>query len=210
MKIIKIFTFIFLITTVSCITTKKGNHFRDDIDIIVWQEHSKLEFNDFKAEVKPLEFKKINDVVAACASGIWMDPRKNFRFIWDGKVNNIQIFAYFSKKESWFEPSSFSKEILEHEQLHFDISELIARKLREKINSYSKAITQDQLHFEYENFSLELRKLQEQYDYEVLQDSNGNEQLKWNIKIKNEISKLDLYKNAEIHIKSAKTGIPIF
>lgn len=53
----------------------------------------------------------------------------------------VDVYAYFSPRQSWYHKDMADDHLLSHEQLHFDITELYARKLRKKIATYS--FTQD-------------------------------------------------------------------
>ena len=48
---------------------------------------------------------------------------------------NIETFFY--PESSWYIPETANEVILSHEQLHFDISELFARKMRERVARFS-------------------------------------------------------------------------
>jgi predicted secreted Zn-dependent protease len=88
--------------------------------------------------------------------------------------------------------------VLRHEQKHFDIVELYARKLRKLINAnnYSSAIEltikSDSL---YAIIDKEMDVYQDKYDDETDGSMNGEQQRAWEKKITNEISELEAYKN---------------
>ncbi len=48
-------------------------------------------------------------------------------------IEAIEVFAIMSKLESGYKPGGRSPAILAHEQLHFDLTEVCARRLRKKL-----------------------------------------------------------------------------
>lgn len=159
---------------------------------IIWREAKKLEVLDFKALVKPLDVRGIN-VAACCASSIYMKSQKNFRYIWDGKVNNVEVVSFFDCSRSWFDRSHLDNDILEHEQIHFDITELIARRLRNKIHLHSKAVSPSSLQFEYESSLHALNEIQEKYDSETEHGRLYNKQVIWKEYVQKELISLSEY-----------------
>lgn len=156
---------------------------------IKWEENRPLTWKDFKG--KP----KLNlEAVAETASGI--------SFGFSVKTTNSKIDSFFTEVNSYFDPESswYNKNradayILSHEQLHFDITELFARKLRKEI---SKLKVSNQIKTElnalYKNNESELAKMQYRYDLETDHSKNLEIQKKWQIYIKSEIDKLTKYK----------------
>lgn len=61
----------------------------------------------------------------------------------DNKISvEYSVESFFSPKKSWYLPEEVSQHILNHEQIHFDISELHARILRKKMETkkFSKKV----------------------------------------------------------------------
>jgi len=85
--------------------------------------------------------------------------------------------------------------VLAHEQLHFDITELHARKLRYNIDTFKFSID---IKSEMNNLQIkanqELEAMQKQYDNETNYSINVDVQKKWQIFIQGELKKLDAYK----------------
>lgn len=108
---------------------------------------------------------------------------------------NLKIVALFIPEHSWvrnLKPNVATPGILQHEQTHFDLVELYARKLREKLSTAKLTI---------KNYNKEvarmknkvLRKLhaaQSSYDNEVKGMVDDIEQTKWTTKTNNEIVEL--------------------
>ncbi|NNE76815.1 MAG: DUF922 domain-containing protein, partial [Pricia sp.] len=96
------------------------------------------------------------------------------------------VGSKFFPNKSWYQPELCDAVILSHEQLHFDISELYARKMRKRlaesqftqnIKAEVKAIYKDVLR--------ELNNFQNKYDRETDFSRNLNQQLIWNKMIAN-------------------------
>ena len=70
--------------------------------------------------------------------------------------------------------------LLAHEQLHFDISELHARKLRKALNEYEigRSIRQD-LKSLYNRIESERVSMQNRFDKETSHSENREEEMRW-------------------------------
>jgi hypothetical protein len=159
---------------------------------VVWNEAKKLDLTDFKAIVKPLDAKGIN-MAACCATSIYMESQKNFRLIWDGKINNVKIISFFDCGRSWFDKNYLYNNILEHEQIHFDITELIARRLRKEV--YFKPLSLKVLQAKYNKSLEDLNKIQTKFDSDTNHGILHNRQIEWNRHIQEELSSLSQYAN---------------
>jgi hypothetical protein len=89
---------------------------------IEWKEDQALNWESFKGKV-PIE----SSLVAETNSGIHLG------YTCTGETMDWNIYAYFDQELSWRKPHA-TKAILLHENLHFDISELYARKLRKRLH----------------------------------------------------------------------------
>ena len=97
-----------------------------EYETIAWSSETRLSWKDFKG-------KPTNDRAAAItASGI------TYRFSTSGTRDNLEvdfeISTYFYPNKSWYQPHMVDSVILSHEQLHFDISELFARKFQKQLS----------------------------------------------------------------------------
>jgi hypothetical protein len=161
--------------------------FADEKEIIIWQENRPLAWDDFQG--KPQK--------RFAAASTHYDIQKIID-VQKGDSIAITIQAVFFCKKSWKKESWISESVLRHEQKHFDIVELYARKLRKLINAnnYSSAIEltikSDSL---YAIIDKEMDVYQDKYDDETDGSMNGEQQRAWEKKITNEISELEAYKN---------------
>ena len=85
---------------------------------ILWKKDVKLNWGNFQGIPDSL-----SDYKASTFSRI------GFKCVEQDLFINIDFSSYFSKDQSWTKNPE-SKSLLSHEQLHFDITELIARKIR--------------------------------------------------------------------------------
>lgn len=118
------------------------------------------------------------------------------------------IVALFSKAESWMVIRS--KDILQHEQIHFDIFELHARKLRkswiELIRNCQERGAINEIGPElapiYDQLYLQLYSMQMAFDQETAELTGDNKPLlelnrKWVERIEDEMEELEEYDDAE-------------
>ena len=158
-------------------------------EMIRWSQKRLLKWSDFKGPVD-----KSTDHVASTNSGI------QYGYSWSKKGSDFKIdfetFSFFKPKGSWSIKSKQSDYILKHEQLHFDITELFARKLRKTFAEFEFT----QRNYERETSRLfdennEARQvMQHKYDEETNHSINKKEQQEWNVFVKEELEKMKAYK----------------
>ena len=71
---------------------------------------------------------------------------------------DFEVNAFFYPNESWYKPDVCNNLILSHEQLHFDITELHARKFRQMVSNTrftNKIRSEMNLHYNTEEDSFE-------------------------------------------------------
>ena len=157
---------------------------------LVWNPTYKLSWADFKG--KP----NLNsDAVAITASGI------TFNYSITKESNNdvlgfaTEVYAHFYPKQSWYKIDSVNNHILSHEQVHFDITELHARKFKQRIaqTKFDLRIN-DQMEHIHRAINNELRQMQQKYDQETNHSQNIDKQKEWQLVIKLQLDKLSNYK----------------
>lgn len=144
---------------------------------MAWGEMKRLTWNDFKGKV-PVGA----GPAATTASGISYSYSAN---LLHHEVHlDFEVNAYFYPNESWYKPKECNQNTLAHEQLHFDISELFARKMRNKLErtSFSDDVKAE-IRKIYKDILTELQEYQERYDWETNFSRNREKQLEWNQKI---------------------------
>ncbi len=97
---------------------------------------------------------------------------------------DFEVNAYFYPNESWYKPEQCTDNTLTHEQLHFDIAELFARKMRNRLRrtSFSDDVKEEVRRI-YKDILQALKDYQDQYDWETNFSRNLEKQLEWNQKI---------------------------
>lgn len=152
-----------------------------EYETIAWSE-KKLTWKDFKGE-PPLS----DRVAATTASGI------SYQFSTSGTRDSykidFEISTHFYPNKSWYKPELCDAVILSHEQLHFDISELFARKLRKEFSeaTFTPENVKRKIRALYRKNNEELSDFQNRYDAETNFSRNREKQLIWNKKIAKEL-----------------------
>ncbi len=155
---------------------------------ITWQEDFKLQWSDFKGKPKP-----VGDAVATTVSGIlfgFSTTKSSSRLV-DYSFN---VTAHFYPEKSWIVNETLSNIVLAHERLHFDITELYARKFRQRIINFkfTNAIN-NEMQSIHNAIIKELSELQNKYDAETNHSQNIEKQIAWQKLIAVELDKLSNY-----------------
>ena len=162
--------------------------YQGDDEAIAWQGNLELEWSDFKAEQGPQ-----GNAAALTASGI------TFGFSTTKTSSELidftfDITAHFYPQRSWRVKAPLSDIVLAHERLHFDITELFARKFRQRIlNSQFTMNISTEMERIHNAVNTELDAIQKQYDAETNHSQNIEQQKKWQNFINREIEKLSYY-----------------
>ena len=107
-----------------------------------------------------------------------------------------EVHCYFLQSESWVKPEKPSDHLLAHEQLHFDITELHARKLRQAMEEFDIKKTKNvkpALQAIYRKIELSRATMQKRFDAETRHSMNEEAQVKWQQTIKEELAKLEAF-----------------
>lgn len=150
---------------------------------VLWDAQKRLKWSDFKGKVPPAA-----EPAATTASGISYKYSANL--IHHEVKLDFEVNAYFYPNESWYKPEVCDDLILSHEQLHFDIAELFARKMRDKLQrtSFSENVKQE-IRDIYRDILKELADFQDRYDWETGFSRNAQKQMEWNRKIAKALGK---------------------
>lgn len=153
---------------------------QDCIQCIPWSENRKLTWSDFKA--KP---RKASPNEALTDSGMSIELEC------DGTTSKAVVKCYFNASKSWTK-SKDSDYLLAHEQLHFDITELFVRKLRQQLSVFGNDCDKLNKHIEsyYNKNYREFVKYQDQYDRETRHSLNKEKQAYWEQKVTRELAEL--------------------
>lgn len=148
-----------------------------------WSAERKLTWADFQGDIEP------NAQEAAMTAS-------SVEFGYGMKANKISwiVTAKYFPEISWSKKNKQTDYILKHEQLHFDITELYARLLRQRLKEniktakdYSKikAISKQTLS--------EWNKEQNDYDKETNHSMNEKIQAEWNANVQERLDALSAF-----------------
>lgn len=152
-------------------------------DEIIWIKERRLTVADFKGSARNKQFE------AAANSGIRYDFSGSDK---EGSVT-LRIEAFFDCNTSYFKSTADQVVTLEHEQGHFDMTEVYARKLvkafKEQIHN-TKELQQKHKRI-YKQITDELQRMQNKYDKEIYPDRS--KQAGWISRINKELEELEKY-----------------
>lgn len=154
---------------------------------IFWMQDG-LTWSDFKA--LPDESSKFDANTNAGLSFSWGVRNEN------GEIAlTYDVKSYFNPKLSWVKMSPNNDYLLKHEQLHFDISELHARKLRKKLSEVNPvSLAKDPkavLTRIYETVENERRNMQLKYDKESRHSLDKDGEARWRHFVREELRKYE-------------------
>ncbi len=137
-------------------------------DLLEWSATRKLTWNDYKASPNPA-----SDAAASTTTYLTISYNiSNTDF-------SYKIESRFSKTRSW--GLHKTPYILSHEQGHFDIAEIFARKLYQKMSEYrfDRRSYEKDLKKIYQEILDEKKEMQDEYDEETNHSINKEKQGEW-------------------------------
>src|SRR5258705_3722705 len=141
-------------------------------ELLDWSASRKLTWNDYKASPDPN-----SDAAASTTSYLAIEYNIT------SSSFGYKIQSMFSKTRSWgLHKTAY---ILSHEQGHFDIAEIFARKLNKEMSEYkfNKRTYQQDLNKIYNEILDEKEKMQNDYDKETNHSIKKEKQEEWLKKI---------------------------
>ena len=161
-------------------------------NLVEWKENQKLSWSDYF-------FMNLNNserkALAMTATNIEYTVYEQ-----KGKAPRFVFRNYFNKEYSWTRTTR--KDILKHEQLHFDISELYTRKMRKELGLMTQRNIKDvKLYLKkFEELNQDMIINQKRYDKETHFKIGDGENLSqtqqyWYDSINNELNKLEAYRS---------------
>ncbi|PSR52916.1 hypothetical protein AHMF7605_04930 [Adhaeribacter arboris] len=147
---------------------------------IDWNSNRRLTWDDFQKEAD------VNDPLHALAStNIAVQATcKNNQMVYDVKCQ-------FAVNESWTKNKT-SEELLQHEQLHFDLTEVYARLLRQKLSQQKSLCTGDKTKFRavVNKVFADWQKAQQRYDNESRHGLDDLKQAYWTKTVASQLESL--------------------
>ena len=162
-------------------------------DGIIWSE-IKLTWDNFQEDNS---VEKYPGILARTYTKLYVTPVDTTGYVLDGGVS-VKVYALMIPSISWVRQNTIGKNsVLAHEQLHFDIVELIARRLRKELselkvccNTYENAINKIK-----KQYFARLRAMQKKYD-----DTHKKSWQRWVDEIANGLAELKDYSSPEVFI----------
>ena len=173
-------------------------------EFILWQENKKLKIQDFKADNK--DTVKVNrQQFLGAISAIRIEYSSFQRN--KNSVPDFSIKTYFDPNESWMLLKN--DYVLQHEQIHFDLTELYARKMRKSVESLrQKNVTNISIYRKkIQRWNAMKEKASNQFDADnqdyyikigqkILFQKNPKQEA-WKKKVDRELFQYSLFKNAD-------------
>ena len=173
-------------------------------EFILWQENKKLKIQDFKADNK--DTVKVNQQQFLGAISAIRIEYSSFQRN-KNSVPDFSIKTYFDPNESWMLLKN--DYVLQHEQIHFDLTELYARKMRKSVESLrQKNITNISIYRKkIQHWNVMKEKASNQFDADnqdyyikigqkILFQKNPKQEA-WKKKVDRELFQYSLFKNAD-------------
>lgn len=158
--------------------------------LVKWDADHKISWDNFIV-------KDTNDRFAAESNTFF---KANF-FLKNDSVF-CQVITYLNADRSWRKPSlqTEGEYAINHEQVHFDITEIFARKIRKAL--ILNAANEPQVEKIYFDHAKACREFQELYDKETRHSIDKRNQERWNKHIKLLLLSLDDFKEQAIYVKN--------
>ena len=157
---------------------------KEKANMIPWANHNRLTWEDFLCEPK-----RGTDAVASTSTSLGIAYQLE-----KGKLN-YHISCQFNKEKSW--GLLKTDYILAHEQGHFDITEIFARKLYEALQNYefNKRTFKKDISEIYQSIVRQKEEFQKAYDGETDHSRKRSVQYDWLEKIDNLLVETEVYAN---------------
>lgn len=156
---------------------------------IIWTQN-KLHWNNFKAKENNSVSNKNTVAFAYC--GISHNVTKSSDL--NGNIS-ISVKAVFYEDKSWKKNENPGDYILNHEQQHFNIAEVYARKIRKMVNLNIKKSLDYINIFKplYNNIYQEYLEFQKKYDLETENSTKTEKQEEYNLMVQKMLEELKEY-----------------
>jgi hypothetical protein len=170
----------------------------DKKDLILWNSAYKIQWQDFKGSPQGGVTLK-----AMTYSTIQLETSKI-----DASGVALTVTASFIKSKSWRKKEAdANSNLLTHEQKHFDITEIYARKMRKKLSETkftNPKQAQQVIQRLYSETFNESAAEQKKYDTETNHSINTAAQEKWNASIEAELQSLSAFSDVEVSVGMGK------
>jgi hypothetical protein len=157
-----------------------------------WNAYYDLSWNDFQGQAPMESHGDAGTAVQIKAKPFYVKDEVHY-----------DVIAYFNREQSWVRDGS--SQLLRHEQLHFDIAELYARKIRKEITRLKDNGVNDvqTINKAVRILLAESDKMDIQYDAETLHGSFLKKQAKWEARVKQEMGELEPFRKTKRVVRTA-------
>jgi hypothetical protein len=151
-------------------------------DEIIYNAERPLTIADFKGTPDAL-----SKALAATYSGFVMQYEMQGDYT--GNTANVELVPYFEIQKSWMKSGGKTAYVLQHEQLHFDITAIKTYELAAAIKSHNFTVAnfKEEMAALQKQYSKEMELMQTQYDGETSHGIFKENQNLWQARIKNEL-----------------------
>ncbi|MBS1927607.1 MAG: hypothetical protein IT254_07285 [Chitinophagaceae bacterium] len=156
-------------------------------DVIYYKADQILAWDDFRGVVP----ERTGAVAAVTMSGFGYHASSKF----SGRSGMVAIgvYCYFDKTKSWVKPGRTTEYILQHEQLHFDISYLAANIFIQELRLAE--LTPGNMNAEisriYKSCTDLMDRMQDDYDRDTQNGQDVSQQKKWVTSIKRKLAEIN-------------------
>lgn len=144
-----------------------------------WRPDSLLQWSDYlgkpEADSKP-------DDGALSSTGVGFSYKL---LAADPYAFKFDVFAFFLRDKSWVRENKKLDWVLKHEQLHFDIAQVFARRFLKAVNAYHfTSDYKNEIQQVYDQNRKEKIDFQAKYDSETDHGLNLHKQMEWDVYVK--------------------------
>lgn len=151
---------------------------------IIYSVSRPLTWNDFKA--KP-------DVASPHEAWTWSGISYNYSWTVSAKGTvflDYVVYSYFDVNQSWIKKGKQTDELLKHEQLHFDITEIHARYFRAALTDFEfTENVEAEVDSLFQIVDQSRAEMHAQYDKDTEHSRNKTKQTRWESFVKAELDK---------------------
>ncbi|PCH69453.1 MAG: hypothetical protein COC01_01510 [Bacteroidetes bacterium] len=124
----------------------------------------------------------------------------------EGDMLKFELICQFNKNNSWVKAGHLNDYLLNHEQRHWDLAEIYARKMRKALleNHYKLETLQQDVQQLYDQYFEQCDKEQKLYDTETNHSKNEKKQAAWDKRIQTELNRLKFYSKEKYTVKVGK------
>ncbi len=153
---------------------------------IDWNGSEQLTWNDFRGQAPGL-----SSHVKVAATNYEI----GYEYTMIDNDFHFDVTCQFVPALSWVRESGKTDYILKHEQKHFDLAEVYARKLRKELGEANITLRnhQSKINEIYDEVWMECQKAQQEYDHATDHSINEEAQKKWDKKIQQKLEDLEKY-----------------